>query len=55
MKFAVYPPPEPELPFLAVIVTDEGAVSFSQAVDSVDQGWRLIDHLAKEIVNRQSK
>lgn len=46
---AVYAPPEPGLPHIAVIISDEGKAVFAFAVDNVVEGGALLALAVEEM------
>ena len=52
ITFAVYDPPNPGLPFLAVVFHGD-EVLLTRPVASVDEGEDLIAHLAQEMAKRK--
>jgi hypothetical protein len=52
MTYAVYDPPNPGLPFLAVVFHGN-EVFLARPVSSVDEGEGLIAHFAQEMAKRK--
>lgn len=51
MTFAVYGPPSPELPNIAVVLSD-GEVIIAEPVNSPQEGEQLIRHLSEELAKK---
>jgi hypothetical protein len=45
---AVYAPPSPDLPFVAVLFDDTGELLLARAVDSVGAGEHLLESLTED-------
>jgi hypothetical protein len=51
LVFAVYNPPSPELPHLAVVLVDDEVVA-AEPVQSAEEAEELVQQLAKELANK---